>query len=52
MGNVIEEHQPRADRIFEVEDVEASWSLIQPVPVAARVKTEQATENESKCCFV
>ena len=40
MRHVVEQHQPRSDRTFEVDDVEAGWRLIESVAVASGVEAE------------
>src|SRR5215207_4726670 len=50
--DVVEEHQPGAHRVFEVQDVEAGGRLVQPVAVAARVETQQTADDEPKRSFM
>src|SRR5262245_5036746 len=44
---VVEEHQPRADVIAKVQDVQTRRRLIQPVPVTARIESEETAEKQS-----
>ena len=43
--DVVEEHQSRAHRILEVDDVEAGRRLVQPVPVAAGDRSPSRLER-------
>ncbi len=47
MGDVVEHHQARSDRVAEIEHVEASGRLIEAVSVAASVEPEEAREQET-----
>jgi hypothetical protein len=44
---VVEEHQTRADGIVKVQDVQAGRRLVQAVPVAARIESEEAAQKKS-----
>ena len=45
--DVVEQHQARADRILEVEHVEAGRRLVQPIAIAPRVEAEQAADHQA-----
>ena len=46
--DVVEQHQPGAHRIAEVEDVEAGGRLVEAVAVAAGVEAEQARQQQAQ----
>jgi len=45
--DVVEEHQPGADRVFEIQDVEARRRLVQSIPVTPGVKPEKAADDQA-----
>src|SRR3954467_5090178 len=47
MRRVVEQDQPRAHGVAEVEHVEARRILIEPIPIAARVEPEQAAQEQA-----
>ena len=47
--NIVEEHQARAHRILEVQDVQAGRGLVQAIAVAAAVEAKQAADQQALC---
>ena len=46
MGDVVVEDEARAHRVLEVEHVEGTGQLVEPIAVTARIEAEKAREDE------
>ena len=52
MGNVVEQHQPRAHRPGEIQDVERRRRLIEAIAIPARIEAKKARDDQPDCRFV
>ena len=52
MRNIIEQHQPRADGIFKIQNIQAGRCLIEPVAVTAHIKPSKAADDDTQGGFM
>ena len=52
VGDIVEKHQARMHCIFEVQDIQTSWSLVKAVAIAALIKTQQTAHYKPYRGFV
>src|SRR5207247_10586903 len=49
---IVEKHEPRSDRIAEVDDIQTGGRLIEAIAISPSVDAEQATEQQADRCLV